>query len=421
MSRLRIDLFAPPFHGHLHPILGLAEALRDVASIRILTTPDALPAISRQGFETYPILAGTNRAVWEIVNTPGPVRGRPWMLWLQFRRNLRLMPELQAEVARAWECRRPDLAIVDFTLPLIGHWAEQRGIPWWTSHPSPLAIETPDGTPSYLGGWKPPKSMAGRIRDAAGRRTVRLFKRALFALYGHSLRRMGLSEIYRKNGTEAVYSDRVILALGSRELEFPCRWPSPVRFVGPVIATPRGSEDSVLKLDPHRRNVLVTIGTHLPYARSRLRREIRAWAKLSPDLFFHYSAGGQVDMEETSEGENWRFYRYINYATDLPSFDAVVHHGGAGITYHALRAGSRAVVWPQDYDQFDFAARLEWHGLAPVCRRAAEVPSALRKVLAPEWSREPAIAFAKHLSEQNLRVELLALLEQEGFLYHPVA
>jgi glyoxylase-like metal-dependent hydrolase (beta-lactamase superfamily II) len=40
----------------------------------------------------------------------------------------------------------------------------------------------------------------------------------------------------------------------------------------------------------------------------------------------------------------------------------VVHHGGAGITYAAIRAGVPAVVLPQDYDQFDYAARIHAGG-----------------------------------------------------------
>ena len=48
----------------------------------------------------------------------------------------------------------------------------------------------------------------------------------------------------------------------------------------------------------------------------------------------------------------------------LPQVDAVIHHGGAGISYAALAAATPALVWPHDYDQFDFAARLTHAGVA---------------------------------------------------------
>jgi hypothetical protein len=54
---------------------------------------------------------------------------------------------------------------------------------------------------------------------------------------------------------------------------------------------------------------------------------------------------------------------FVPYTRDLAAFDAVVHHGGAGITYAAILHGKPSLVVPHDYDQFDFAARIEHHGL----------------------------------------------------------
>jgi UDP:flavonoid glycosyltransferase YjiC (YdhE family) len=55
---------------------------------------------------------------------------------------------------------------------------------------------------------------------------------------------------------------------------------------------------------------------------------------------------------------------YLSYDDVLSRCVAVIHHGGAGVTYSTLRAGLPALVFPHDYDQPDFAARLIARGCA---------------------------------------------------------
>ena len=121
MLPLKIDLVVPPFHGHLHPALGLAQILREFAEIRILTTPDAAETVAQAGFELCPFLGEHTDDLWRIANTTSPVRGRPAMLLRQLRENLRLIAGLRGDFEAAWNNRRPDVALVDFTLPSIGH------------------------------------------------------------------------------------------------------------------------------------------------------------------------------------------------------------------------------------------------------------------------------------------------------------
>lgn len=53
---------------------------------------------------------------------------------------------------------------------------------------------------------------------------------------------------------------------------------------------------------------------------------------------------------------------YVPFAGLLPRARAIVHHGGIGTCAQALRAGIPQLVWPQAYDQFDNALRLEQLG-----------------------------------------------------------
>jgi len=413
MSSLSIDIVAPPFHGHLHPILGVARVLKEFGAVRVLSTPDAAAVVAAAGLDFHPLLQQRAGDVWRVANTVRRVRGRPWMLVTQLRQNLDLVADLRAEVEDAWRSRLPDLAVVDFTLPTIGHWAQAAGIHWWTSHPSPLAIETADGTPSYLGGWSPPAGWPGRARDALGRRVVRWGKQAVFTLLRRRMNRVGWTSLYRADGTERVYSDEVILALGWRELEFDRTWPAALRFVGPVLFTPP-TATTAPALDPQRQNVLVTLGTHLPYLRARMPAQIAAWASAVPEVCWHYTTGGFPEPE-VSTGPNWRIYRYLDYPREVAKFDAVIHHAGAGITYHTLYQALPAVVWPQDNDQFDIAARLEHRGLALRCHRPGQIPAALRRVLAePDW-RVRSQAFVRACSALDLRGHLLDLLRNQAW------
>lgn len=414
MKPLRIDLVSPPFHGHLHPLLGLAGALQGLATVRVLTTSDALPAVHAAGLEGLPLLQGHEAEVWGLPNTLRPVCGKPWMLWKQLRQNLALLPFLQADLKALWTDQRPDLALVDFTLPSAGYLARSLGMRWWTSHVSPLAIETPDAPPTYLGGLLPSDSPLARLRDALGRRCIRGFKRAAFVLQSRRLSPLGLSGPYRSDGSEQAYSDECILALGLQELEFARHWPKALRWVGPVLHSPALAAPEP-RWDPRRKNVLVTLGTHLPYLRQRLPALLSGWAGALPGVHLHYSAGGQ-DAGTQQGGENWTVYPYLNYGRGLARFDALVHHGGAGISYHALRTRRPVVVWPQDYDQFDFAARLQHRGLALWCRRPADMPALLTRALASGPELHAARPFAEAIDSADLRQSLRAALEQDASL-----
>src|SRR6202011_2759992 len=76
----------------------------------------------------------------------------------------------------------------------------------------------------------------------------------------------------------------------------------------------------------------------------------------------------------------------------------VVHHGGAGTTTAAARAGAVQVVIPQHYDQFYWAGRVEHLGIGtahpPVAATAASLTTALRHSLQPDLAVRAAVIAA---------------------------
>ncbi|WP_278257311.1 hypothetical protein [Nocardioides convexus] len=184
--------------------------------------------------------------------------------------------------------------IADFTMGAVGPAADAVGSPWWTVHPSPCAIEGRSGPPSYLGGWRPGQTPLGRARDAAGRRWVRAFKRVAPRLAGVRLSDVGLTRIYRDDGSEAIYSAERVLALTPGAVEYERDLPPAVRYVGPVLFTPP-VEAAPPDLDPALRHVLVTAGTHLPWHKQALLDAAGQAARSLPDdVRVHVSLGSAV-------------------------------------------------------------------------------------------------------------------------------
>lgn len=390
---MRIDLIAPPYSGHLHPVLAMACELATRHQVRVLSTPSAMAQIARAGLVGVPLLdVDAERALDAISDPRHAVRNHP----LRMHRQLRAALDVMARFAQALRdtyadaATRPDLVIADFTVPAAGAVAQSLGIRWWTSLPSPCVLESPDGPPAYMGGLLPAAHAGQRVRDVLARLAVRGFKRGVHRAYRRRMTALGLPQLYRGDGSEAVYSPERILALGIEALEFPRTWPAVLRFVGPRLPVPgTGTPWLAPRAAPRfvegRRHVLVTLGTHLRWAKDAFDARLRALAAAMPDVEFHFTDGDAAATHHAHAGNHQRL-AYVDYAHWIGRYDLVVHHGGAGILYQCLAAGRPAIVCPQDYDQFDHAARLQHARAALWLRDPAGIEAAVRRAFA-----EPAL------------------------------
>lgn len=376
----RVDLVSAPMAGHLHPVLGIAVRLAQEPGIevRVISTAAAQPAIAAAGVTGVAVVAQADELLETVVNPPHRVGSSPRKLLRQFRATVRLQQGLQTALLALWSTGAPDLVIADFTVPAAGPAAERHDVPWWTTHPSPCVIEARTGPPAYLGGWRPGRSVVGRGRDAVGRRFTRGFKHTAAALSGRRLSELGLPSVYRPDGSERIYSPERVFALTPEAIEYPRDLPAAVRFVGPVLYTPPAAHPAPV-LTAGQRHVLVTAGTQVPWHKAALVRHVSDAARGLPGVELHVSLGGSdVDVPPA---EGVVVHPYVDYARDLPRFDAVVHHGGGGVLGHTLAAGLPAVVHPVDYDQFDHAARLVDAGVAVRLLRPEGLAQRVREVL----------------------------------------
>jgi UDP:flavonoid glycosyltransferase YjiC (YdhE family) len=390
---MRIDLLAPPFSGHLHPVLAIARELAGHYDVRVLSTASAQARIQAAGLQGVTLLGESDdKLLLDIANPPYAVKSNPIRMSRQFRSAIGLMVRLKTQLEDLYATERPDLIIADFTLPAAGLVAEQLNVVWWTSMPSPCVIDAHDGPPAYMGGLMPAKGWVSRATHALYRSMVRSFKTLVFHLHRREIAALGLTQLYRRDGSECIYSPHRLLALGLQTLEFDRTWPAATRFVGPKLYTPPTYAGVDPVFAPGKRHVLVTGGTHLKWIKDKLARATLEVALAMPQVVFHFTDGDEGLTQTVSQG-NFVRLPYVDYEKHLPRYDLIVHHGGAGILYYCLLHAKPSVVYPIDYDQFDHAARLQHHGLAVWLRDLSGLAACVAKLLSDDSSLAQRLRF----------------------------
>ncbi|MGB7964020.1 MAG: hypothetical protein WCF12_13825, partial [Propionicimonas sp.] len=75
---VRLLLVAPPFSGHLNPLIAIARRLRERGfDPRFVTGPARVPLLRELGFHVDPILADDPDALERVADPPRPVRSNP--------------------------------------------------------------------------------------------------------------------------------------------------------------------------------------------------------------------------------------------------------------------------------------------------------------------------------------------------------
>jgi UDP:flavonoid glycosyltransferase YjiC (YdhE family) len=406
-----IDLVAPPFAGHLFPLLELGVFLKTQGfKIRVLSTSKAHEAIALSNLESHVLLPNKDKSIASIADPPYQVRNNPFFLLRQFESNLALMKDLKLDLKTLWQQDKPDLVLADFTLPLAGILAKSLGIHWWTSLPTPCALESKTGTPSYLGGWMPGSTPFHTMRDAIGRVLVKKFKQFIDWRYHQPLFELGIDSLYHPDGTEIVYSPQCILALGIPDFEFVQDWPSALRFVGPLTASPP-FKHTAPEFQENKKHVLVSLGTHIPWAKEHAAQFCRILAQMLPEINFHFTYGRTGQNNIKVEG-NLALHDYIPYDLYLKNYDLAIIHGGTGINYSCLKAGIPMLVWPHDYDQFDHAARIVYHGLGLKTNGQLQPTlTYLKRLLNEDPFKQQALLFQKKLQSYDAKALVLQKLE----------
>ncbi len=406
---MRVLFVAPPFAGHLDRLVPLMQAAQGAGhEVRVLTGHARLPFLQARGIEAYAPLSLPVGALEHVAEGFGRLHGRPHASFAQLRANLALVTPLIKDLCQEIGDWRADVLVADSVALMAGPAAARMGIPWITMLASPLSLYAPGGTPSFCGGWSPPRAWPGYARDALGRFGHRVLREGGFAMLRHELP-PELLRPFRADGTEAIYSPSAILGFGMEELEFPRIWPPAFEMIGPLGSAP--AMDPPPDLPPARRYIFATLGTHLPWARPRWRAGLEAIARDRPDWLIVASEGRMEGEIARLDGlPNLHVVPRLCYARDLPMFDAVIHHGGTGIAYSTIAAGLPSLVVPHDFDQFDMAARIAWHGLGLRARSLSGAARHLDRLIEGDW---PALTrFQASAARYDPKARFLAALER---------
>lgn len=121
-------------------------------------------------------------------------------------------------------------------------------------------------------------------------------------------------------------------------------------------------------------------------------------------------------------GEGVRDPRYkvigpVNHAALFPRVAAVVHHGGAGTTATALRAGIPQIIAPHMFDQHYWASRVRAKGLgpAPLSRhfKSDALASALHETIGNAAMAQRALSAAEPIRASRGTQRAVEVLEQQ--------
>ncbi len=414
---MKLLLITPPFSGHLHPMLRIGIHLKAYHEVTILSTPAAKASIEAAELGGVYCLVNKEEIIFEIANPSEKAGNNPFRLYKQLKLHIGLLGDLKQEISNYIQSNPVDVILADFTQIIVGPIAEKHQIPWLTVSPSPCSYQSRSGPFCYMGGVMPRQDLFGYVRDWLHSALTRSFKKLMFLTFRTSFLSLGLRSVYRKDGSEVIYSPTKYFALGTDEFEFERVCYPGYEQIGPVLYTPPFPQAGP-HFDDDKSYVLVTLGTHLPHEKEVLLEQVKVTARQFPHLVFHFTYGDQSRSLPGQVG-NVEVYPYISYLHFLKNYTLVVHHGGAGITYACIKEGVPAVCYPVDYDQFDFAARIVHAGVGVHMKNKKDLSELIRKVLVDETMTRKVKALQHSLKRytplEKIQQELERLEKVNGY------
>ena len=427
-KRIKIDFLVPPFDGHLNPLLELAKKINNENKyeIRFITGKDKNDKIKACGFKVENILLDENEVFEKISNTEKQVKINVIELKKQFAENLRLIPKATEELKALLKSNGTEIIVSDFIAVSAVLCSKELNIPLITTMPTSFAIENKDGAPAYLGGLKPKNSIYGKMRDYFARKQIRIFKKFIYFLFYKEIKQLNF-KLYNKNGEENLYSQDSILGFGMKEFEFERSWPKQYISIGYCCGEEEAGKynseiSELINHRKHKRRVLVSLGTHLNWGKKTLIEDMKKIAEEFQDTLFVITMGKKDSEKENlvRNTENLIVIDYLSYEKYFNGFDYVIHHGGAGITYNAIKYKKPSLVIPHDYDQFDFAARIEYFNTGLRAKSIKNSKNIIKKLnelfMIKEWKNLEKLSeeYHKYRPEKILEAEIERLLKAKN-------
>ncbi|MQA85192.1 MAG: glycosyltransferase [Streptosporangiales bacterium] len=352
---MRMTLVALGFRGDVEPLVALGGALaRAGHQVRVATSPEFEAMVRGDGLDFAPVGPHASNVVG---NEPGRrMIGGEGGIGGQLLRLRRLIePVIEQLVGDALSAADDADALLFTPLANVGYVAEQRGVPslmvslWPKSRTSAFpAVGFPRAR--FLGGpynrfthllleqasWRPFQRKANRTRIALGLPPIR---------WGTP---MGLQHKQRRP---------VIYGFSESVVPRPADWGDWLQLTGYWFRDPpvgwRPPAELTRFLADGEPPVVVTFGSMATWHPARL-------GSIAVEALRLAGRRGILvgTLESDATGDHVLHLPDVPYHWLFPKTAAVVHHGGAGTTAAALRAGVPSVVVPFFADQPFWASRV---------------------------------------------------------------
>ncbi|MCO1574778.1 glycosyltransferase [Crossiella sp. SN42] len=360
---MRVLLAAMGSRGEVQPVVALALRLKEMGcGVRVCVSPDLCDWVAGWGIPAAPVGPRMRDRGWELSTPAGRRRAAEDAVAAQFA----------ALPAAARDC---DVVVgCGAVLVAARSVAELAGIGYVHAEFCPAALPNSRLAPAPWPGWPREAGEPDELWAADARRWNEVWGPVLNA---HRVA-AGLTPVLAVR--EHVLTERPLLAadpllapggpaarqtgawLLPDERALPADVESFIRAGEPPIYFGLGSYSGVDGADAGLAMVEA--------ARAAGRRVIisRGWAGLA-------GPGGAADCLVIGEANHRVLFQQVA---------AVVHHGGAGTTSTAARAGAPQVVLPQHYDQHYWARRVEVLGIGAEAPDLRSLDLALGRALCPE-------------------------------------
>ena len=353
---MRALLAAVGTRGDVQPALALALELRRLGhAVRLCVSPNFVDWAKRLGLEAVPM--GVE------MRMPPKGSGGPAKLTPEELRRLReALPDLIADQFETiGDAAQGRDVIVGANAHQYGarSIAERAGIGCVTAVHTPVAFPSPDLAPPPTPGQTPAATARASIEEQ-WRDTAKAWNERALGRVNHNRQRLGLAPIH--DVLDHVLTDRTWLAADATLAPAPAT-PGPriVFQTGTWVLTDERPLPAALSafLDGGEPPILFGFGS-MPAAGEVSRRLIGAARALGRRVIV---SRGWAELDRIDDAPDCIAVDDVSHDLLFPRLAAVIHHGGAGTTAAAARAGVPQVITPMFGDQFYWASRILALGL----------------------------------------------------------
>lgn len=404
---MKITIFAAGSRGDIQPCIALSKGLQRAGYGVCFAAPEDFAGfIQQHGVGFYPLRG-------DVQQIMASDTGRKFMETgganpIKSIRAMRTMiaPIVTSMMEDAYAaCSDADALIcLGVFSPLGQAIAEARGIPIINVEPTPLLPTSAFPAPS----WPIQRDLGGFHNSVSGRAMLQVISMWYQPFVKDFRRRLGLST----NGSTGLYnalrSAPMLSAYSPSIIPHPPDWPESIHVTGYFFLDSQTdwqpSTELKAFLDAGDPPVYIGFGSMAGRHPEELARLVSEALVKSGQRGLLLTGWGGLRTELVPE--NVFVVESVPHSWLFPLMAAVVHHGGAGTTAEALRAGVPAVIVPFVFDQPFWGARIKALGLGPdpipLKKLTAEsLASAIRIAVTDSELRQRAVSYGEAIRAED--------------------